>query len=79
MLTEGTSRVSVYDDATKRWSEREYVVRRHRQLGALKRSVPEHAPPFCEAKWTAEGQHELEVPKGEACTVTIDGISRIAV
>lgn len=94
VLTEGTSRVSVYDDATKRWSEREYVVRRERQAGALKRSVPraclavesretmqkpELALPFCEAKWTTAGDHELEVPLGESCTVTIDGISRVAV
>lgn len=94
VLTEGTSRVSVYDEATKRWSEREYIVHRERQVGALKRSVPRAcvavesretrekptlAPPYCESKWTAEGEHELEVPLGEACTVTIDGISRVAV
>lgn len=94
VLTEGTSRVSIFDAATKRWSERQYVVHRERQVGALKRSVPRAcvavesretmekptvAPPYCEAKWTAEGEHELEVPLGEACTVTIDGISRVAV
>lgn len=94
VLTEGTSRVSVYDDATKHWSEREYVVRRERQVSALKRSTPracialetrqtmqkpELAPPYCEAKWTTDGEHELEVPLGEACKVTIDGISRVAV
>lgn len=93
VLTEGTSRVRVYDDATKRWSEREYVVRRERQVSAVKRSVPRacialetrqtmqtpELAPYCEAKWTADGEHELEVPLGESCTVTIDGISRIAV
>ena len=74
--------------------EREYVVRRERSIKALKREVPRAcvavesretmekpmlAPPYCEAKWTAEGEHELEVPVGESCTVTIDGITRVAV
>lgn len=94
VLTEGTSRVSVYDDTTKRWSEREYVVRRERNIKALRREVPRPCvaiesretmekpmpvPPYCEAKWTAKGEHELEVPLGESCTVTIDGITRVAV
>ncbi len=93
ILTEGTSLASVYDDTTKSWSDRRYVVRRVRQVGAVKREVPraciiensrvllEETPgaPFCEAKWTVDGQRELEVPVGEECLITIDGISRVAV
>lgn len=33
----------------------------------------------CEASWTAEGAHELEVPLGGECLTTVDGISRVAV
>lgn len=44
---------------------------------------PEDARPprtgACEASWTADGAHELEVPLGGECLTTVDGISRVAV
>lgn len=93
VLSEGESWVSIYDAATKTWSDRRYLVHRAKTKtltpGQLmpacvvesSRPEPEKPPtaPYCEAAWTSEGHHEVEIPLGGECVFTIDGISRVAV
>ncbi len=93
VLSEGESWVSIYDAATKSWSDRRYVVHRTTaktvtpgelmpacvvESARPERDLPPAAP-YCEAAWTSPGHHEIEVPLGGQCVFTIDGINRVAV
>lgn len=95
VLGVGESWVSIFDADRRAWTDVRYVVRKGAGRGrarsgeqpppacVVEAERPEDTRPpqsnWCEASWTADGAHELEVPLGGQCVTTVDGITRVAV